>query len=173
MIEKKKLVAIAGADNVFHEPAKLKEYSGDMSFVDKIKPECIVRVKNAEEVQALVKLANETKTPLVPISSGSPHFRGDTVPSMGGSIIVDLSGMKKIVRVDRENRDVLIEPGVTFSELISAAEKKGIRLNMPLAPRGSKSVVGSMLEREPVIMPKYHWDISDPIACAEVIFGTG
>ena len=30
-----------------------------------------------------------------------------------------------------------------------------------------------MLEREPVIMPKYQWDISDPLACVEVFFGTG
>jgi len=44
---------------------------------------------------------------------------------------------------------------------------------MPLLPKKSKSVVGSMLEREPVIMPKYQWDISDPLACVEVIFGTG
>jgi FAD/FMN-containing dehydrogenase len=30
-----------------------------------------------------------------------------------------------------------------------------------------------MLSREPVIMPHYHWDISDPIGSTEVIFGTG
>ena len=52
-------------------------------------------------------------------------------------------------------------------------KKQGIRLNMPLLPRKSKTVVGSMLEREPVIMPKYQWDIEDPMACVEVIFGNG
>jgi hypothetical protein len=126
-----------------------------------------------EEVQKLVKLANETNTPLVPVSSGPPHFRGDTVPGIGGAIIVDLSGMKKIIRVDRARRVAMVEPGVTFGELIPAVEKEGLRLNMPLLPRKSKTVVGSMLEREPVIMPGYHWDISDPLACLEVVFGTG
>ncbi|OGO31848.1 MAG: hypothetical protein A2Z29_04470, partial [Chloroflexi bacterium RBG_16_56_11] len=62
---------------------------------------------------------------------------------------------------------------VTFGELIPAAEKEGIRLNIPLLPRKSKTVIGSLLEREPVIMPKYQWDITDPLACVEVIFGTG
>ena len=62
---------------------------------------------------------------------------------------------------------------MTFGELIPAAEKEGIRLNLPLLPRATKSVVGSLLEREPVVMPKYQWDISDPVACLEVIFGTG
>jgi FAD/FMN-containing dehydrogenase len=173
MIENSKLAKIVGAGNVLQKPEVLESYSKDMSFVHPVKPSCIVKVKNAEEIQSLVKLAQETQTPLIPISSGAPHFRGDTVPSAGGAIMVDLSGMKKIMRVDRYNRDVLIEPGVTFGELIPAVEKAGIRLNLPLAPRSTKSVVGSMLEREPVIMPKYHWDISDPLATVEVIFGTG
>ena len=81
--------------------------------------------------------------------------------------------MKKIVFVDRPRRVAMVEPGVTFGELIPAAEKEGIRLNMPLLPRATKSVVGSMLEREPVVMPAYQWDISDPVACLEVIFGNG
>jgi len=86
------------------------------------------------------------------------------VPSTGGAIILDLSGMKNIIHIDRKNRVAMFEPGVTFSELASAAGQKGLRLNMPLLPRQSKSVVGSLLEREPVMMPKYHWDISDPLA---------
>jgi hypothetical protein len=109
----------------------------------------------------------------VPVSSGPPHFRGDTVPGIGGAIIVDLSGMKKIIFVDRPRRVAMVEPGVTFVELIPAVAKEGLRLNMPLLPREAKSVVGSMLEREPVIMPKYQWDISDPLACTGLFFGGG
>ena len=144
-----------------------------MSFVNPVRPACVVKPKNADEVQKIVKLANETLTPLVPVSSGPPHFRGDTVPGTGGAVIVDLSGMKKMISVDRARRVAMVEPGVTFGELIPAVDKEGLRLNMPLLPRKSKSVVGSMLEREPVIMPKYQWDISDPLACVEVFFGTG
>ena len=109
----------------------------------------------------------------MPVSSGSPHFRGDTVPGTGGVVIVDLSGMKKIIKITRHNRVAMVEPGVTFAELIPAVTREGLRLNMPLLPRQSKSVVGSMLEREPVIMPKYQWDSSDPLACIEVVFGNG
>jgi FAD/FMN-containing dehydrogenase len=81
--------------------------------------------------------------------------------------------MKKVMVVDRKRRVAMCEPGVTFGELIPEVRREGLRLNMPLLPRKSKSVVGSILEREPVIMPKYQWDISDPLACAEIIFGTG
>ncbi|MCJ7605823.1 MAG: FAD-binding oxidoreductase, partial [Dehalococcoidales bacterium] len=162
-----------GAGNVVDDQAVLDDYSSDISFVNRVRPACVVRPRNADDVQKIINLANETKTPLVPVSSGSPHFRGDTVPGIGGAIIVDLSGMKKIINVDRPRRVAMIEPGVTFGELIAAAEKEGIRLNLPLLPRKSKAVIGSLLEREPVIMPKYQWDISDPLACVEVIWGSG
>jgi len=173
MIEQEKLVEIVGAANISHDQATLNEYAKDMSFVNIIKPECVVKPRNIDDVGKIVKLAKETLTPLVPVSSGPPHFRGDTVPSIGGAIIVDLSSMKKIIRVDRYNRVAMFEPGVTFGELIPAVAKEGLRLNIPLMPRKTKSVAGSMLEREPVTMPKYHWDIADPLNCVEIIFGTG
>jgi FAD/FMN-containing dehydrogenase len=173
LIDKENLVKIVGAKNVSSEQAELNEYAGDISFFHPLRPAYIVKPRNSEDVEKIVKLANETRTPLIPVSSGPPHFRGDTVPGIGGAVIVDLSGMKKIVRADRRNRVAMVEPGVTFGELIPAVHKEGVRLNMPLMPRKTKSVVGSMLEREPVIMPKYHWDIADPLACVEIYFGTG
>ncbi len=173
MIEKGKLAKIVGAGNVTLEQAVLDTYSSDISFVNAVKPICVVKPKKASDIQKIVKLANETQTPLVPVSSGPPHFRGDTVPGIGGAIVVDLSGMKKIINVDRARRVAMVEPGVTFGELIAAAAKEGIRLNIPLLPRKSKAVLGSLLEREPVIMPKYQWDVSDPLACVGVVFGNG
>jgi FAD/FMN-containing dehydrogenase len=173
MVERAKLVKIVGAANASCDTAILDEYSYDMSFVNPVKPAYVVKPRSAADVEKIVKLANRTNTPLVPVSSGSPHFRGDTVPGIGGAVIVDLSGMKKIIRIDRKNRVAMCEPGVTFSELIPAVAKEGLRLNLPLMPRKTKSVIGSMLEREPVIMPKYQWDIADPLACVEIIFGNG
>ena len=137
-------------------------------------PRFVVKVDGLEAVRKLVRLAKETRTGLVPVSSGGPHFYGDTVPSTPDAIIVDMTGMKKVDLIDSFERVAsMIEPGVTFGELIPAVAKEGLRLNMPLAPRATKSVVGSMLSREPVIMPHYHWDIADPIGSTEVVFGTG
>jgi FAD/FMN-containing dehydrogenase len=173
MIITEKLMQIVGPGQAIQDAATLDSYASDISFVNSIKPRFVVKPQNSQAVQELIKLANETQIPLVPLSSGAPHFRGDTIPGIGGAIVVDLSAMKKIVFVDRPRRVAMVEPGVTFDELIPAVEKEGLRLNMPLLPRKSKSVVGSILEREPVIMPKYQWDNSDPLACAGIFFGTG
>lgn len=173
MTPKAELAKIVSNESVVDDPETLASYSRDHSFVHPTRPGYVVRIKNTNEIQALVKWANDTLTPLVPVSSGPPHFRGDTIPSIDGAIIVDLTGMNKILRIDRRNRVAMVETGVTFSELEPELEKKGLRLNMPLLPRNSKSVIGSMLEREPVIIPLSQWDIMDPLLCIEVIFGSG
>lgn len=173
MTDNDELEKIVGTGNVLDSPDILEEYSSDLSFVPKTRPRCVVKPGTAEEVQMVVKWANETMTPLVPVSSGAPHFRGDTVPAMGGSVILDLTRMKKIIRVDPKNRVAMVEPGVTFAELAPELEKEGLSAYMPLCPRSSKSVAASMLEREPITMPNHHWDSLDPFLCAEIIFGTG
>jgi FAD/FMN-containing dehydrogenase len=173
MIEKEKLFDLVGYTNVSDEPDVLEAYARDTSLVGKVMPRYVVKPQNCQAIRELVKLSNESLTPLVPVSSGAPHFRGDTVPSTRGSIIVDLSGMKKIIRIDRGNRMAMFEPGVTYGELIPELAKAGLRFSLPLLPRQSKSVIGSLLEREPITQPIYHWDISDPLACVEIVFGNG
>jgi FAD/FMN-containing dehydrogenase len=170
---KERIAEIIGSPNVTDDPVALAQYTNDMSFVPQIKPRCAARVESADAVAPLVKWAYETGTPLVPVSSGPPHFNGDTLPGVGGAVIVDLSGMKKIIRVDRRNRVVMIEPGVTFGELIPAVEKEGLSLLMPLLPRSEKSVLTSFLERTPITNPRFHWEPQDPTSCVEVIYGTG
>ena len=169
----KELAKIVGSSNVLDSPGVLEEYSKDSSFVPRVMPAYVVRPGNVEEVQGVVKWANETLTPLVPVSSGPPHFRGDTVPGVGGAVVVDLSRMNKIIRIDPRNKIAMVEPGVTFGELQGQLAKKALRAYMPLAPRSSKSVIGSMLEREPITIPSHHWDSTDPLLCTEVVFGTG
>jgi hypothetical protein len=168
-----KLAQIVGAGNVDSQKSVLDSYARDMSFVKPMRPAAVIKIKNLDDIQKIVKLAKETKTPLVPVSSGTPHFRGDTVPGTGGAVIVDLSGMKRVIHISRKERMVMFEPGVTFADLKEAVAKEGLRMNIPLSPRSSKSVLGSLLEREPVTMPVYHWDIGDPTGCYEIIWGNG
>ncbi len=167
------LIKIVGKENILDSPKTLKEYSGDCSFAPHKMPKYIVKPANFEELQGVVRWANDKHVPLVPVSSGAPHFRGDTVPGVEGAVIVDLRRMNKIIRVNRPNRVAIVEPGVTFGELQAALAKEGMSAYIPLAPRSTKSVLASVLEREPILMPGVHFDSTDPMLCAEIVFGTG
>ena len=171
--KKEELVGIIGEKNVLDDPETLEAYSRDESFVRPMKPWFVVKPKNVDEVQGVVRWANQTRTPLVPVSSDPPHFHGDTVPSATGAVIVDLSAMKRIIRIDRRNRMAMVEPGVTYSQLQPELAKEGLRISTPLLPRAKKSVTASLLERQPTLVPKYQWSLPEPLRCLEVVWGNG
>ena len=167
------LIEIIGKQKAIKESKVLDSYSHDNSFTPPMRPRLVVQPHDANDVQKIVLWANQTKTPLVPVSSGEPHFRGDTVPSVPEAVIVDLRGMDKIIRIDRRNRMAVIEPGVTYSQLQPVLAEQGLRMSTPLLPRQSKSIVTSLLEREPRLVPKYSYTLPEPLRCLEVVWGNG
>ncbi|MDD2735532.1 MAG: FAD-binding oxidoreductase [Desulfuromonadaceae bacterium] len=170
---KENLAMIVGKDQVSDAEQILSAYGSDESFVSPGLPAYVVKVKTAQQVQQIINYAKEKRMPVIPVSSpGGPRLRGDTIASQGG-MILDLSGMDRILNVDRMDKIAVIEPGVTFDQLEQALRQKGLRAFKPLLPRRTKSVLASYLEREPVVVPRDHWDAIDPLVTMEVIFGTG
>jgi len=144
----------------------------DASGFEGERPLGVVTPRSRDEVQQLVLCARETGVRLLPVSSRGPRYRGDTLCTHD-TLVVDLGGLDRIVRVDRRNRVALFEPGVGFPELQAALAERGLRAMLPLAPRPGKSALAAYLEREPTIYPRFQWDLSDPLLCVEVVFGTG
>lgn len=134
-------------------------------------PAAIIYPKSADEVQQVVSWARETGTPLVPVSSAAPHMRGTTVPSVPNAAIVDLSGMKKIVSVNRQQRMTVVEPGVTYEELIPVLAENGLELPISLAPKAGKSVLADVVELAPRINPVRQWNFVEPLRCMDVTWG--
>jgi FAD/FMN-containing dehydrogenase len=168
-----RLLEVIGKDNLLDDPAVLGSYARDESFASSMAPLFVARPGDEGEVQALVAWANETATPLVPVSSGPPHFYGDTVPGVPGAVVVDLSRMNKIKRIDRRNRMVVVEPGVTYAQLQPELAKEGMRVTPPLFPRANKSVVAGLLERQPTLIPRYNYTLPEPLRNCGVIWGSG
>ncbi len=166
-----KVTNLLGAERVYTSDKMLDSFRASDPEVDG-NPLALLKPESGSQIPDLMKLAREEKVNLVYCSSSTPRFRGDTVPK-GDGVIVDMSSLENIVRVDRRNKVALIEPGVTFPELISEVDKVGLKVLMPLLPRTGKSVLASYLEREPILIPKYHWDMTDPLLCTELVFGTG
>ena len=167
------LVTVLSGTGVVDDRAILSSYERDESFVPPLTPRGIVRPGSAEEVRRVVAWANESATPLVPVSSGGPHFHGDTVPSVPGAVMLDLRRMDRILRIDRRNRMVVIEPGVTYPQLQAALAGHGMRVTPPLLPRANKSVVASLLERQPTLIPRYNFHLPEPLRDCGVVWGSG
>jgi FAD/FMN-containing dehydrogenase len=166
---RQELLDIVGAKAFFDDPKVLTEYSGDFSVVPPGMPSYVVKPKDVQEVQKIVELANENKTPVVP-SSSKVHFHGATIPRQGG-IVVDLSRMNKVLEIDEKNRRVRIEAGVTWGQLTRKLGKKGLRMIMPLLPPAERSVVTDYLERE--VPTNTVYDYGEPLQGMQVVWPNG
>ena len=166
---KEELIKIVGKGNVIEDGAGLEAYASDLSLQPAKKPMLVVKVTGRDEVQKAVKLANEQTIPLIP-SSSKVHFHGETIPEQGG-IVVDLSGMDKILEIDARNRKVKIEPGVSWGKLEEALKEHDQMPLKPLFPHPGKSALTSSLEREPMLIPKYEY--AGSVLTMEVVLPTG
>jgi FAD/FMN-containing dehydrogenase len=171
--KKEQLMSVVRREDVLDDPEVLAAYASDESFASSNKPAFVVRPESMDEVQRVVRWANETLTPLVPVSSGTPHFYGDTVPSGEGAVIVELFKMNHILNVDRRNKIVVIEPGVTYGQLGPVLAKEGLMVTSPLLPRPNKSMIASLLERQPTMIPRYNFSLTEPLRNCGVVWGNG
>jgi FAD/FMN-containing dehydrogenase len=166
---KEKLSKVVGSKNFSDDPATLKTYATDFSCTPAGAANYVVKPASAEEVSAVIKLCNENHIPVVPCSS-KIHFYGATIPKQGG-LVLDMSRMDKILEIDRDNRRVRFEAGVTWDKLTSELKKEGFRVVMPLTPPAERSVLTDFLEREEPTNQVY--DYGEPLEAMEVVWPTG
>lgn len=103
-------------------PSELYCYSSDASQVKGI-PDYVVRPKSTDEVSRIVRLAYENEIPVTARGAGT-GLAGGAVPVSGG-IVLDMSGMNRILEIDIDNIQVVVEPGIIQDALNDALEPYG------------------------------------------------
>ena len=106
-----------------------------------------VAPKTVEEIQAIVKVANEFKITLYTISTGKNLGYGGSAPAHSGDVVLDLKRMNKILEISEKNAYVLVEPGVSYFDLYNYIQEKGLKLWVDVPDPGWGSVVGNALDR--------------------------
>ena len=118
------LRAIVGADQVLTAKEDLIPYSFDGTAALNQMPGCVAFVTSTEQIAAILKLANATRTPLVTRGSGT-GLSGGSLPS-ADCIVMCTAKMNRILEVDRANLTMLVEPGVTTLQVADAAAAVGL-----------------------------------------------
>jgi glycolate oxidase len=119
----KEIEKIVGKDYVSYLQEDLICYSYDAAN-RKYLPDLVVHPVSAEEISAILKLANREGIPVVPRGAGC-GFSGGAVPIRGGIVLV-ITRMNRILRIDADNLIAVVEPGVVTKKLQSAVEKIGL-----------------------------------------------
>ena len=108
----------------------------------------ILKPANKEQVQMIVKIAQEYKAPLYPISTGKNWGYGSSVPTANNCALVDLGMMNNIVKFDEDLAFVTIEPGVTQKQLYDFLQANNAPLWIDATGSSAEcSIIGNTLER--------------------------
>lgn len=162
---------VVGTENVFHSEEDRAAYSDHFAADESLHaPTAAIAVKTVEEIQAIVRLANEYKVPLWTIGRGRNFGYGGPAPVLKGSITLDMSRMKNI-EFDEENGTALVEPGVSFYDFYDYVTSRKLPYWLSVPGNSWGSVVGNALERGVGYTP--YGDHGDRICGLEVVLPNG
>lgn len=102
-------------DRVFYGEDINEDYSHDELGSVKKLPDLVVKPLSTEDVQKVMKYAFNNNIPVTARGSGT-GLVGACVPLMGG-IVIDLSGMNRMLELDEDNLTLTLEPGVLLMEI--------------------------------------------------------
>lgn len=100
-----------------------QEYLTDVLKRLKGTAEAVIKPESVEQVSAILKWTYEHQIPVTPRGAGT-NLVGSTVPDHGG-IVLDLSGMNRILELDAETMTATVEPGVVLADFQQYVEERG------------------------------------------------
>ncbi len=104
----------------------------------------VLRPATVEEVSAILRLAGDTATPVVP-QGGNTGLVGAQVPDRsGGEVVVSLSRLSRIREIDPEGDTMTVEAGVILAEAQRAADAADRLFPLSLASEGSCQIGGNL-----------------------------
>jgi len=168
----KLLAEIVGEQYVSNKKEERYIYSQDPGMMEPHEPDYVVMPKTTEEIQKIVKLANDEKIPIVPVG-GSLSLSGLVIPHRGG-IALDLKRMDRVLEVNEKSRYVVVEGGVTQGKLKAYLERHhpNLRHSIPDAPP-SATVVGNIVIHGQGRLTQQYGFNSDMVTGLEVVLPTG
>ena len=174
------LTQVLGQENVLTDPYDLDRYSGDalsptraFGAEDSFErlADVVARPGSTEDVSAVLKLANESGTPVVPYGAGS-GVMGATVPAMGG-IVLDLQRMNKVLAINPTDMTAEVEAGVVLEDLENALARQGLMpghdpYSVPIATVGGTIATNGVGYRAGA-----HGPMGDQVVALEAVLADG
>jgi FAD/FMN-containing dehydrogenase len=136
--------AIVGEKNALTAPEDLAAYLVEQRDLYHGRTPLVLRPGSTEEVAAIMKLASETKTSVVPQGGNTGLVGGQQPDESGAAIILSLGRMNRIRNLDTVGNLVTLEAGVILKNLQEAAEKAGRLFPLSLGAEGSCQIGGNL-----------------------------
>lgn len=124
---------VVGEQWIYEQRSVVETYSKlsieGFSFIKKhnkdphVLPACVVLPASTEEIQAIVRICNRYQIPFIPFTNGQV-FCNPTTPDP--TLIIHLSRMNKIMRIDVDNMNATVQAYVDYGQLQAETMKRGL-----------------------------------------------
>ena len=120
---RREMEALLGPSGVLSDPEELLVYESDGLTMFRALADFVVFPQSAEQVAALVELANREGIPFVARGAGT-GLSGGCLPAEGG-LVISLMRMNRVLEVDYDNQVAVVEPGLVNLHLSWAVGPQG------------------------------------------------
>lgn len=130
-------------DRVIIDADRLAETQADKSGqVSAAPPLCLVEARSTADVAEVLRIASDTKTPVVTRGGGSGLSGGAIAGE--GEIVLSLAEMNRIIEISRDDRWAVVEAGVINQDLNTAAKEQGLWFAPDPASRHWSTIGGNI-----------------------------
>ena len=137
-----RLKAAAGPKGFTEDPSEIAPHLVEWRGRYRGTTPLLLKPENTAEVSALLIICNETRTPIV-AQGGNTGLVGGQIP-LDGEILLSLTRMNRIRRVDGNDMSAIAEAGVILARLQEAAGHAGAYFPLSLASEGSATIGGNI-----------------------------
>jgi FAD/FMN-containing dehydrogenase len=151
--------------------ADLEHYGRDWTRRWTPAPLAIALPASVEEVQAIVRWANEQAVAIVP-SGGRTGLSGGAVAA-NGELVLSLERMQRVLGFDAVDRTLTVQAGMILQHVHDAARQHGLIYPVDFAARGSCSIGGNIATNAGGIRVIRYGNTREWIAGLKVVAGNG
>lgn len=168
-----RFAAIVGERHALTAPEDIAPYvSEPRGLYGGVTP-LVLRPANTEEVSRIMRLATETRTPIVPQGGNTGLVGGQMPDGSGTQVVVSLSRLNRIREIDLASNTATVEAGVVLQTLQEASEEKGRLFPLALASQGSCEIGGNLSTNAGGIGALAYGTARDLCLGLEVVLPTG
>ena len=135
---------LLGKESVLTDKESLFNYGHDETENLSYPPELLVKPGSVEQISKIMKLANQYNIPVTPTGAMTGLSGGSL--SIHGGIGISMERFNKILKIDEDNLQVHVQPGVITQVLQDEVAKKGLYYAPDPASRGSCFIGGNIAE---------------------------
>jgi len=162
-----------GASSINRSEETIRRYGEHTMPGNDKRPAGVIYPASTGDVQAVVRLANQHKVPLYPVSTGQNIGLGSRAAPREGQVVLDLGvKMNRILEVDEKLAFAVVEPGVSYQNLYDELVRRGNKLMLDVTsgpPQGG--MIGNALDKGAGYTPYFdHFGISCGL---EIVLGNG